>query len=229
MAPEDALLRRLGYRFSDVSLLVSALTHRSAGGDNNERLEFLGDAILGLVIAAALYTRYPEASEGELSRLRAALVKKQTLAELARDLGLGEALRLGSGELKSGGYRRDSILADALEAVFGAVYLDGGFTACTKLITDLYAPRLQKLPDDAGALKDPKTRLQEYLQGRGQDLPIYQVTSVYGDPHAQTFEVECKVAAIDQVSRGTGSSRRRAEQQAARQMLESLASGNRPR
>lgn len=150
IAPEDALLRRLGYRFREPALLVNALTHRSAGGRNNERLEFLGDAVLGMVIAEALYLRYPEASEGELSRLRAALVRKQTLAELARDLDLGEHLRLGSGELKSGGYRRESILADALEAIFGAVYLDSGFAACAAVIQSLYAARLAALPAEHG-------------------------------------------------------------------------------
>ena len=222
IASEDVLLRKLDYCFRDLGLLLAALTHRSAGGANNERLEFLGDAVLGLVIAEALYSRYPDASEGELSRLRAALVRKQTLAELARDLELGEYLRLGSGELKSGGFRRDSILADALEAIFGAVYLDGGFEVCRDLIRMLYADRLESLPDDAGMLKDPKTRLQEQLQGRGLDLPTYNILTVYGEAHAQTFEVECCVAALDLCVRGRGSSRRRAEQQAAQAMLGQL-------
>lgn len=222
IAAEGALLKRLGYRFRDASLLDSALTHRSAGGLNNERLEFLGDAVLGLVIAEDLYKRYPEASEGELSRLRASLVRKQTLAELARDLELGECLRLGSGELKSGGYRRDSILADALEAIFGAVYLDSGFAGCAQLIQALYSERLGALPDEPMALKDPKTLLQEHLQGQHLELPEYSVISIRGDAHQQVFEVECRVPALDQSTRGNGSSRRRAEQQAAQAMLESL-------
>lgn len=223
IASEDVLLRKLDYRFRDISLLFAALTHRSAGGANNERLEFLGDAVLGLVIAEALYTRYPDAAEGELSRLRASLVRKQTLAELARDLELGEFLRLGSGELKSGGFRRDSILADALEAIFGAVYQDGGYDACRALIQALYHERLETLPDDAAELKDPKTRLQEHLQGRGLELPTYTVLSVFGEAHAQTFKVECRIAALESSACGTGSSRRRAEQQAAQQMLQTLA------
>lgn len=219
ISAEDALLRKLGYQFVDPTLLVSALTHRSAGGVNNERLEFLGDAVLGLVIAEALYKRYSDASEGELSRLRASLVRKQTLAELARDLDLGDCLRLGSGELKSGGYRRDSILADALEAIFGAVYLDGGFAACAALIQALYAERLSRLPARPLAIKDPKTQLQEHLQGRHLELPEYRVVSVDGDAHAQVFEVECRSIALGEATLGYGSSRRRAEQQAAQQML----------
>jgi len=221
-ADAGALLRSLGYAFRDPSLLDSALTHRSAGGANNERLEYLGDAVLGLVIAEALYRRYPQASEGELSRLRANLVRKQTLSELARDLNLGELLRLGSGELKSGGYRRDSILADALEAIFGAVYLDGGFAASAALIQTLYAGHLEALPTKPLAIKDPKTQLQEYLQGRHLSLPEYEVISVHGEAHDQIFEIECQIAALAQTTRAQGSSRRRAEQQAAQQMLEQL-------
>lgn len=219
IAAEDALLGRLGYRFADPTLLRNALTHRSAGGLNNERLEFLGDAVLGLVIAEALYKRYPDASEGELSRLRASLVRKQTLAELARDLCIGDCLRLGSGELKSGGFRRDSILADALEAIFGAVYLDSGFAACAGLIIHLYAERLERLPVRPLAVKDPKTRLQELLQGRRLELPEYRVVSVHGDAHEQVFEVECRAPSVGETTLGYGSSRRRAEQQAAQQML----------
>lgn len=218
----QALLRRLDYRFNDPTLLDSALTHRSAGGDNNERLEFLGDAILGLVIADDLYRRYPAASEGELSRLRASLVRKQTLAELARDLDLGEYLRLGSGELKSGGYRRDSILADALEAIFGAVYLDRGFAASMDMIRALYAERLAQLPAEAAAVKDAKTRLQEYLQGRHLERPEYSVLAISGDAHDQVFEVACRVAGVEHTAHGKGSSRRRAEQQAAQRMLDLL-------
>jgi len=222
IAPEDALLRRLGYRFREPALLVNALTHRSAGGRNNERLEFLGDAVLGMVIAEALYLRYPEASEGELSRLRAALVRKQTLAELARDLDLGEHLRLGSGELKSGGYRRESILADALEAIFGAVYLDSGFAACAAVIQGLYAARLAALPAEPVAVKDFKTRLQEHLQARHLGLPEYDVVSIRGSAHDQVFEVECRLADLGRSARGRGRSRRHAEQQAAQHMLDAL-------
>lgn len=221
LAP-GALLSQLGYAFRDPALLESALTHRSAGGVNNERLEFLGDAVLGMVIAENLYRRYPQASEGELSRLRASLVRKQTLAELAFELKLGDYLRLGSGELKSGGFRRDSILADALEAIFGAVYLDGGFAAGAQLILSLYAERLDILPEKPLAIKDPKTQLQEYLQGRHMQLPEYAVISVCGEAHDQTFEVECSIAALAQNTRAQGSSRRRAEQQAAQQMLAQL-------
>lgn len=222
IASEDALLRQLAYRFREPALLVNALTHRSAGGRNNERLEFLGDAVLGMVIAEALYRRYPEASEGELSRLRAALVRKQTLAELARDLGLGEHLRLGSGELKSGGYRRESILADTLEAVLGAVYLDGGFPACAAVIQSLYAARLAALPAEPVAVKDFKTRLQEYLQARHLDLPEYGVVSIRGGAHDQVFEVECRLTGLGHSARGKGRSRRHAEQQAAQHMLDVL-------
>ncbi len=198
--------------------MQQALRHRSVGGTNNERLEFLGDAVLGMVIAHELYTRFPKAAEGELSRLRASLVKKPTLAEVARDLKLGDFLVLGSGELKSGGFRRDSILADALEAVFGAIYLDAGFASCRDVILRLYRNRLDATPA-AAQLKDPKTRLQEYLQAQHLDLPEYTVTAIQGQAHRQTFEVSCRVAQLDQQANGTGSSRRRAEQDAAACML----------
>ena len=168
--PLDRLIRQLDYHFSDPELLDSALTHRSVGSRNNERLEFLGDAVLSFVIASALYRRFPDADEGTLSRLRATLVKGETLAKLARELELGEYLRLGSGELKSGGFRRDSILADALEAVVGAVYLDGGIDEASRLVYALYANRLAAVTPGAN-LKDPKNRLQEYLQGRRHALP----------------------------------------------------------
>ncbi|MFN2308763.1 MAG: ribonuclease III [Gammaproteobacteria bacterium] len=222
---EQALLRRLDYRFQDPALLASALTHRSAGGANNERLEFLGDALLGLVIAEVLYRRYPEASEGELSRLRASLVRKQTLAELARDLDLGDYLHLGPGELKTGGHSRDSILADALEALFGAAYLDSGFDAGGAMIRALYAERLAQLPAKAVAVKDPKTRLQEHLQGQRLERPEYAVVQISGDDHAQVFEVECRVPGHARSVRGQGSSRRYAEQEAAQRMLEALGAG----
>ncbi len=213
------LCAALGYTFQQPELLEEALTHRSASVCNNERLEFLGDALLSLVIAECLFQRYPKASEGELSRLRASLVKGETLAELARHLNLGEVLRLGQGELKSGGSQRESILSDALEAIFGAAYLDGGLTACRTLILHLYRERLEEL-SSASELKDPKTRLQEYQQARQQPLPIYNVLEIRGEPHAQSFRVECAVAEFRAVA--VGNSRRKAEQEAARQVLEQM-------
>jgi ribonuclease-3 len=213
----NRLSRHLGYTFHQQQLLEEALTHRSAPGRNNERLEFLGDSILNLVIAAELFEAYPDAKEGELSRLRANLVRGETLAQLARELELGDRLRLGSGELKSGGFRRDSILADTLEAVFGAVYLDGGFENCRQLILRLYEKHLHKLPA-TDELKDPKTRLQEYLQARQRALPVYTVLAVSGEAHAQSFTVECSINnSLRTVAAGT--SRRRAEQEAARKAL----------
>lgn len=209
----------LGYVFQRPELLEEALTHCSASPRNNERLEFLGDALLNLVMAEYLFQRYPQANEGELSRLRANLVKGATLAQLARDLKLGEALRLGQGELRSGGPQRESILADALEAIFAAVYLDGGLEACRALILDLYRDGLEGLAS-AGKLKDPKTRLQEYLQARQQPLPVYTVLEIRGEPHLQSFTVECAVADCRAVA--VGSNRRKAEQDAARQVLEQL-------
>jgi len=170
----DGLSRSLGYRFQDPGLLQAAVTHRSAGSSNNERLEFLGDAVLGYVIAEWLYTQFPEASEGQLSRLRASLVKKETLAGIARELKIGDYLSLGSGELKSGGFRRDSILADALEAILGGIVMDSGFEACRTSIQRLFADRVSRL-SASDELKDPKTRLQEYLQSRKLDLPDYEV------------------------------------------------------
>lgn len=207
---------RLGYHFHQPLLLEQALTHRSAAGPNNERLEFLGDAILNLAISTELFRVCPRADEGELSRLRSSLVKGETLARLARELGIGDFLRLGSGELKSGGFRRDSILADALEAIFGAVYLDGGLESCRQLILRLYQDLLDQLPPTE-ELKDPKTRLQEYLQGRQLALPVYTVLAVTGEAHAQSFTVECSVDELRTVA--VGASRRKAEQEAARQAL----------
>lgn len=207
-------------------LLTQALTHRSAGSDNNERLEFLGDGILNFVIAHELFERRPRASEGELSRLRANLVNKPSLAELARGLGLGETVRLGGGEQKSGGQRRDSILADALEALLGAIYLDGGFERTREVIRRLYAERLHSLPD-TDTLKDPKTRLQEFLQARGRPLPSYEVVTVTGQAHDQTFTVRCDVEGIGETCEGHARSRRKAEQRAADAMLERLG-GQRP-
>lgn len=216
--PARWLRERFGYEPRDLALFRAALTHRSATGPNNERLEFLGDAVLNLVVARHLYGRFPDAAEGELSRLRSRVVSREPLAEVAATLDLGDILQLGSGELKSGGFRRQSILADALEAVFGAIYLDGGPEAAASVIVQLFTARIAALPDPE-ALKDPKTRLQEYLQSRSLTLPHYAVLSVEGEDHAQTFEVSCEVPALGLSVRGRGSSRRRAEQQAAERML----------
>jgi ribonuclease-3 len=214
----------LGYCFTDPVLLLCAVTHCSAAKENNERLEFLGDSILNFLIADFLYGRFPQAQEGELSRLRATLVKGETLAELARELEIGDHLILGLGELKSGGYRRTSILADAFEAVVGAVYLDGGLEVCRRLVASLYQDRLEALTSEA-LLKDPKTRLQEYLQARQLPLPEYQVSAVSGESHDQIFQVQCIISELP--SRiGTGRSRRKAEQDAATQVLELLLAEN---
>jgi ribonuclease-3 len=219
----DGLTRALDYRFADPRLLEAAVTHRSAGSRNNERLEFLGDAVLGHVIAEWLFQAFPDATEGQLSRLRASLVKRSTLADIARQLHLGEYLRLGSGELKSGGFRRDSILADAMEAILGAMVLDtaGGLEACRACIHRLFEAKVSQL-SPAGELKDPKTRLQELLQSRKLELPVYAIAQVSGKAHHQRFVVECRVDAVEQSATGEGSSRRRAEQAAARAMLEQL-------
>lgn len=222
--PAEDLGDALQYQFSDTSLLQAALTHRSAGNQNNERLEFLGDAVLGFVIAETLYTTYPDATEGELSRLRASLVKRESLADIARRLNLGEYLTLGSGELKSGGHRRESILADALEAILGAILLDGGYAACRACIQRLFAQPIEELPA-AAQLKDPKTRLQEYLQARKLELPVYQVTAVQGKAHKQRFSILCTVATLDRTTTGEGTSRRKAEQAAAEAMLDLLGAG----
>lgn len=209
-----------GYRFDEPAWLDQALTHRSASATNNERLEFLGDSILNFVIAEEVFRRRPDEPEGDLSRLRANLVNKQSLAAIAWAIDLGDCIRLGSGELKSGGHRRDSILADALEAVFGAIYLDGGFEAVRRVIVDLYRDRLTDLPS-AHELKDPKTRLQEHLQGQGYPLPEYTLVETSGADHAQQFTTECTVEGQVAV-RGEGSSKRRAEQEAAQEMLRRL-------
>jgi len=209
---------RLGHAFRDRALLTQALTHRSHGGAHNERLEFLGDSLLNCVIAEDLYLRFRDISEGELSRLRANLVRQQALAELAGGIGLGSHLRLGEGEMRSGGSRRPSILADCLEALFGAVYLDGGFDAVRDVIRRLYAPLLERL-DPLAPAKDPKTLLQEYLQGRRIALPSYQVVATRGEAHEQRFEVECAIAELRLKTRGEGTSRRAAEQDAAQKAL----------
>jgi ribonuclease-3 len=203
-------------------LLEAALTHRSAGGPHNERLEFLGDAVLNCVAAVLVFREFATADEGELSRFRASLVSGETLAAIAADIGLGSQVRLGSGELKSGGFRRKSILADALEALFGAIYLDGGYAAATTVVERLLATRLDKLPS-AAELKDPKTRLQETLQARGLPLPVYAVESISGEAHNQLFNVYCVVEALGLKTLGAGASRRRAEQAAAQLLLDELA------
>lgn len=222
LTPEAWAAARLGHRFADPAVLAAALTHRSAGRINYERLEFLGDAVLTLVVSELLYREFATASEGDLSRYRATLVSGSMLAAIAAELGLGEQLRLGGGELKSGGFRRGSILSDALEGVIGAVYVDGGFEAARGVIGQLYAGRLERLPVPH-ELKDAKTRLQEELQRRGLTLPAYTVESVSGEAHEQHFAVACEVAALGIRTRGDGSSRRRAEQKAAGRLLEILA------
>jgi ribonuclease III len=216
--PVRWIRERLGYEPRDASLFVAALTHRSASGQNNERLEFLGDAVLNLAVARHLYQAFPEASEGDLSRLRARVVSGEPLAEVAAGIGLGDELQLGSGELKTGGFRRQSILADALEAVCGAVFLDGGLDAAERVIRTLFEPRIAALPAPE-TLKDAKTRLQEYLQSRGYALPRYVVDRIEGEAHAQTFQVTCDVPELRRQAQGRGSSRRRAEQEAAERIL----------
>lgn len=217
----------LGYEPRDPALFRAALTHRSAPGPNNERLEFLGDAVLNLIVAHHLYAAFPQASEGDLSRLRARVVSGDPLAEVAASLKLGEALQLGSGELKTGGFRRHSILADAFEAVCGALYLDGGLAAAETMIERLFGPRIAALPAPH-ELKDAKTRLQEYLQSRGIALPRYRVERIEGEAHAQTFHVSCEVPALRHTAQGQGSSRRRAEQEAAERILSGIDGGTDP-
>lgn len=217
------LYKRLGYEFKIPAYLKQALTHCSAGHINNERLEFLGDSILSFVVANALFEKFPEQSEGQLSRLRAFLVKGEMLAKIAVELELGDYLRLGQGELKSGGFRRASILADALEAILAAVFLDGGFSACQQVILHLYQTRLsdQQLHDN---LKDAKTQLQEYLQAQKYPRPNYRLTKIEGEEHDQVFHVICEVADLKLSTNGHGESRRKAEQYAAKQLLQKLKS-----
>jgi ribonuclease-3 len=214
-------MRKLGYTFKDTSLCELALTHRSCGKRNNERLEFLGDSILNFVIAEDLFTRFPDAREGDLSRLRAGQVKGETLAEIARELGFGDYLRLGSGELKSGGYRRDSILADSVEAVIGAIYLDSDMDTARSFVLKWYQARLNNIRLDK-TQKDSKTRLQEFLQSRREPLPQYELVKVEGEAHDQTFYILCHVALLEKPTKGVGSSRRQAEQEAAKAAIESL-------
>jgi ribonuclease III len=212
------LIEKLHYKFQDESLLRAALTHRSVHGENNERLEFLGDSLLNCIIALAIYQHYPTAKEGELSRLRASLVKGETLAILAQQFELNKYIRLGPGELRSGGAQRESILADALEAIIGAIYLDSDFQVCKELVLSWFADRLS-LSDISDNLKDPKTLLQEYLQAQKLPLPLYTILSVTGEAHAQMFHIECRVPDLNQVAAGIGRSRRKAEQEAARKLL----------
>jgi ribonuclease-3 len=219
--PYIPLYKRLGYTFAEEANIVEALTHRSASKHHNERLEFLGDAILGMVIAKALYLRFPKQPEGKLTRMRSSLVKGDTLAEVAREFELGELLLLGPGELKSGGFRRDSILADAVESIIGAIYLEAGMAKCEALILDWFACRLKALDPEAVS-KDDKTRLQEYLQSNKHPLPLYEVTEIKGKSHDQTFYVECNVEGLNKAVVGKGNSRRRAEQKAAKQAFEKL-------
>lgn len=221
--PVSWIREKLAYDPRDASLFVAALTHRSAAGRNNERLEFLGDAVLNLVIAEHLYRAFPECTEGDLSRLRARVVSSEPLAEISAALGLGDVLKLGSGELKTGGFRRKSILADGLEAVCGAVFLDGGLDAARRMIDVLFQPKIAALPPP-DALKDSKTRLQEYLQSHGHPLPRYTVERVEGEAHAQVFWVLCEVPNLGERAEGSGSSRRRAEQEAAGRILQQIES-----
>lgn len=213
--------RSFGYVFAQPALCHAAVTHRSAGADHNERLEFLGDSILNCGVARLLYDAHPEADEGALSRLRATLVSGESLAQIAGELGVGEHLRLGPGELKSGGFRRASILADALEAILGAIFLDSGFDAAAVAVARIMGPRMSDLPA-ADTLKDPKTRLQEALQAHGLALPVYTLTAAAGDPHLQSFTVTCEVPVLGVSAVGEGGSRRRAEQLAAAKLLELL-------
>jgi len=210
----DDLDRRLGHAFRRPELLDQALTHRSHGARHNERLEFVGDAVLNCVVARALFERFPDLPEGDLSRVRASLVNRDTLADVARRLELSGAIRLGEGELKSGGNERPSILADALEAIYGAVFLDGGFEAARGVIDRTFAEVLGNA-DPSALGKDPKTRLQEWLQGRRLPVPAYRIVTVAGEAHAQTFTAECAIASLGIATLGQGTSRRVAEQAAA--------------
>ncbi len=213
-----ALTNRLEYQFKVEALLTQALTHRSFSANNNERLEFLGDGALNFIIANQLYSRFNKLSEGDLSRLRAALVKESTLAEIAFNLGLGELLKLGEGEIKSEGFKRPSMLADALEAIVGAIYIDGGYEAAQKVVITLFQTKLVDI-DPKMIDKDAKSQLQEYLQGKKLELPDYTVVLIEGEAHAQTFKVQCRIEKLMIETTGVGSSRRIAEQQSAQLAL----------
>lgn len=214
--------KALRYQFSDEGLLTQALTHRSASAHNNERLEFLGDAVLGLAIAGAIYESKPDVDEGALSRYRADLVRGESLAEIARAIDVGSGLLMGSGECRTGGHQRASVLANALEALFGAILLDGGYGAARDAVLHVFAGRLAALPSE-GELKDPKTRLQEHLQARQLPPPAYSLTGSSGADHERSFEASCRIDALDVTTQGCGSSRRRAEQDAALAALERIA------
>jgi ribonuclease III len=221
LAGAARLQERLGHRFLRAELLQQALTHRSFGTPHNERLEFLGDGVLDCVIRQELYERFPGLAEGELSRLRASLVRRESLASVAQELGLGEHLQLGEGESASGGAERPSILSDALEAIYGAVFLDGGYGPARAVICTTFGALLASVDGRASA-KDPKTQLQELLQGRGQALPTYRVVATHGAAHRQSFEVECAVEPLGLRATGRGAARRAAEQQAAEALLRQL-------
>lgn len=217
----DKLKKLLSTELMATDTFVRAITHRSANGKHNERMEFLGDSVLGLIITTELYRRIPRASEGYLSRLRASLVNENALAALSAELGLGDFLRLGPGELKSGGFRRKSILADALEALIGCIYLEQGLAEAERFVLTIYTHRLSDLPTEDD-LKDPKSRLQEYLQSRGYGLPEYHLIGTQGEAHRQTFTAECRVLELSIITSGTASSRRKAEQEAAAQAFEQV-------
>jgi ribonuclease-3 len=216
----DILVRQLQYEFHDPELLQAALTHRSVRGQNNERLEFLGDSLLNFIVAEALYDHFRYAKEGDLSRLRANLVKGDTLADIAQEFKLGDFLRLGPGELKSGGFSRKSILADALEAIIGAIYLDSNFEICRTRVLNWFESRIKEI--SLSLEKDPKTRLQEYLQSKHLPLPQYEILAVEGEAHAQVFHIECRVPSLPYVTNSVGSTRRKAEQLAAEKYLQLL-------
>jgi ribonuclease III len=223
----DALQQRLGHRFEQPRLLLRALTHRSGSPEHNERLEFLGDAVLNLAVSALLYERFSGSDEGDLTRIRAHLVREDSLHRLALQLGLPEVLRLSEGEARGGGAQRPSILADAVEAVIGAVFLDGGFEPARQVVQRLLGEVIGGTEVESWS-KDAKTELQEWLQARRIAVPAYRITATRGQAHAQTFEVECSVAALGLVERGEGRSRRAAEQEAARRMIDTLKASDRP-
>lgn len=223
----DALQQRLGHRFAEARLLSRALTHRSASADHNERLEFLGDAVLNLAVSALLFDRFHGSDEGDLTRVRAHLVREDSLHRLALQLGLPDVMRLSDGEARGGGAQRPSILADAVEAVIGAVFLDGGFDAARKAVRQLLGDVITATDADSWT-KDAKTELQEWLQARRIAVPAYRITATRGQAHAQTFEVECAVPALGLAETGEGRSRRMAEQEAARRMLDALKTSDKP-
>jgi ribonuclease-3 len=220
----ESFAERIGHRFSDPDLLVRAFTHRSHSAAHNERLEFLGDSVVNCVVALSLYRKFPHLSEGELSRLRASLVSQPSLARIAQTHDFGALLRLGEGEVRSGGARRPSMLADAVEAVIGAAFLDGGFAVARAVVEKLFGDTLDKL-DPRTSGKDPKTQLQEYLQSRRMSLPLYSVTATRGEAHEQLFEVECEIPELGIRTRGEGTSRRSAEQEAARAAYQEASDG----